>query len=83
MARMLLVALLLGSTAPALAGTSSQGASAGTDSEKIICKRQVKTGTLASYEKTCLSKADWQRLRTENRSQWEEMQGSKGSTSGK
>ena len=31
--------------------------------DKIICKRQVETGTLAKVKKTCLTVREWQRLR--------------------
>jgi hypothetical protein len=31
--------------------------------DKMICKKSVETGTLARVTKTCLTKAEWQRLR--------------------
>ena len=49
---------------------------------KKICKRSLKTGTLATYERICLSQADWARHRDRNRDEWGELQGSKGSTRG-
>jgi TonB family protein len=49
-------------------------------SEKKICKRSLKTGTLATYERICLSKADWARVRERNQDEWGELQGSKGSS---
>jgi TonB family protein len=52
-------------------------------SEKKICKRSLKTGTLATYERICLSQADWARVRERNRDEWGELQGSKGSTNGR
>ncbi|HET9640484.1 MAG TPA: energy transducer TonB [Allosphingosinicella sp.] len=51
-------------------------------SEKKICKRSLKTGTLATYERICLSQADWARVRERNRDEWGELQGSKGSSRG-
>jgi protein TonB len=52
-------------------------------SEKKICKRSLKTGTLATYERICLSQAEWTRVRNRNRDEWGELQGAKGSTSGR
>jgi periplasmic protein TonB len=52
-------------------------------SEKRICKRSLKTGTLATYERICLTQAEWTRNRNRNRDEWGELQGAKGSTSGK
>lgn len=51
-------------------------------SEKRICKRSLKTGTLATYERICLTQADWARHRDRNRDEWGELQGSKGSSRG-
>ncbi|HYJ81544.1 MAG TPA: energy transducer TonB [Allosphingosinicella sp.] len=51
-------------------------------SEKKICKRSLKTGTLATYERICLSKADWARHADRQRDEWGELQGSKGSSRG-
>ena len=51
-------------------------------SEKKICKRSLKTGTLATYERVCLSKADWARHSDRQRDEWGELQGSKGSSRG-
>ena len=52
-------------------------------SQKKICKRHLKTGTLATYERTCMTEAQWIQHRNRNRDEWGELQGSKGSTSGK
>lgn len=51
-------------------------------SEKKVCKRSLKTGTLATYERICLSQADWARHRARNQDEWGELQGSKGSSRG-
>ncbi len=51
-------------------------------SAKKVCKRSLKTGTLATYERICLSQADWARHREQNQAEWGELQGSKGSTRG-
>ncbi|MFL6843259.1 MAG: energy transducer TonB [Allosphingosinicella sp.] len=52
-------------------------------SEKRICKRTLKTGTLATYERQCLTEAQWHRQRESQRDAWGDLQGTKGSTSGK
>lgn len=51
--------------------------------EKKICKRHLKTGTLATYERTCMTQAQWTQHRNRQRDEWGELQGVKGSTSGK
>ncbi len=50
-------------------------------SGKRICKRHLKTGTLATYERICMTQAEWTRNRDRNRDEWGELQGAKGSTS--
>ena len=50
--------------------------------EKLICKRRVKTGSLAGYERSCHTKAEWQRISDSTRETWQELQGTKGSTHG-
>ena len=49
---------------------------------KLYCKRTAKVGTLAAFERTCMTTADWDRYRTEYREWWEENR-KKGSTSGR
>jgi hypothetical protein len=51
-------------------------------SEKMICKRRPKTGSLAGYEKSCHTKAEWQKISDSTRDTWQEIQGAKGSTHG-
>ena len=48
--------------------------------EKMICKRNVKIGTLAGSERTCMTKRDWERMSDEMMAPYEEWQGSKGFT---
>jgi hypothetical protein len=82
----LISALLLAAAAPAL-GEPSTGLRVvdkpGEPAAKIICKRELKTGTLATYQKICLTKAGWDRYRAQSRSEWSDLQGTRGSTSGK
>jgi TonB family protein len=51
-------------------------------SEKRVCKRYRKTGTLSGYERYCLTEKEWVRLRHENQVEWGDLQGTKGSTHG-
>ena len=51
--------------------------------EKLVCKRKLKTGSLVAYEKTCLTQAQWQAYSDRTRAEWGELQGTKGSTSGR
>jgi periplasmic protein TonB len=48
--------------------------------EKQICKKNVRTGTLASVERTCMTERDWARQTDEMKQPWEEIQGKKGFT---
>lgn len=50
--------------------------------EKVICKKSIKTGTLASVERTCLTQREWNRQSDNAKSDWEDFQGKKGSTHG-
>ena len=56
-------------SAPALSAPDATTAppsgqtTASTPDDKMICKKQLETGTLAKYTKTCLTKAEWARLR--------------------
>jgi TonB family protein len=50
--------------------------------DKMVCKKSVKTGTIAGVERTCMTEREWARQTAEEREMWEEVQGKKGSTSG-
>jgi protein TonB len=50
--------------------------------DKLICRRQQTTGSLAGFERLCLTKADWERYTAGQRDFWESQQGSKGSSHG-
>ncbi|HMI40847.1 MAG TPA: hypothetical protein VK485_06425, partial [Sphingomicrobium sp.] len=41
--------------------------------EKMICKRELRQGTLVGYERTCMTKRDWQRLSDQMKEPWEEI----------
>jgi TonB family protein len=61
---------------------ASPTAVASNGQEKMICKKTVRTGTIAGFERTCMSQREWARQTDEERELWEEVQGKKGSTSG-
>jgi protein TonB len=50
--------------------------------EKKVCRRRIKTGSLADYERLCATKADWDRMSQRTREEWGALQGSAGSTRG-
>jgi hypothetical protein len=50
--------------------------------EKMICKRTLRMGTLADYERTCMTKTEWSRLSDEMKGPWDDIQGKKGMTTG-
>ena len=50
--------------------------------EKLICKRRARTGSLAGTERSCHTKAEWQKIADGWREAWQEVQGAKGSTHG-
>jgi TonB family protein len=62
--------------APAKAGPAQAGGGG-----KLICRRKLRTGSLAQFERTCLTKEDWERYTANERAFWEEVQ-SKGHTHG-
>lgn len=54
----------------------------GSGPEKVVCKKTVRTGTLAGFERTCMTPTEWAKQSDESKQPWEELQGRKGSTSG-
>lgn len=51
-----------------------------TPGERQICRRQVRIGTLAGYERVCHSASEWQALARGTRESWQQLQGTFGST---
>lgn len=49
--------------------------------ERRICKKSVRTGTIAAVERTCLTQAEWTQRDLQTRELFDELQGRKGSTS--
>lgn len=64
------------------AAPATTTAAAASKPEKMVCKRRVKTGTLAGYERVCAPKTDWQRLGERTREEWGALQGTLGNTKG-
>ena len=56
--------------APIMAPTQVTAATA---PEKMICKRELKTGTLADYERTCMTKNEWRLMSDQMKAPWEEI----------
>jgi TonB family protein len=56
--------------------------SASSKPEKKICRRRIKTGSLADYERLCATQADWDRMAERTRQEWGAVQGTLGSTRG-
>ena len=52
-----------------------------TTPEKRICKKSVRTGTIAAVERTCLTSSEWAQRDQQTRELYEEFQGRKGSSS--
>jgi TonB family protein len=50
--------------------------------DKMVCKKTVRTGTIAGVERTCMTQRDWASQSDQEREEWQEIQGKKGSTSG-
>lgn len=55
---------------------------AASELDTVVCKKSIRTGTLAGVERTCLTKREWGRQADELRQPWDEMQGRKASTHG-
>ena len=58
-------------------------ASAAAKPEKKICRRRVKTGSLANYERLCATASEWSRMSQRTQQEWGALQGTFGSTNGK
>ena len=50
--------------------------------EKVVCKKSVRTGTFAGVERTCMTPTEWAKQSDEQKAEWIELQGKKGSTHG-
>lgn len=50
--------------------------------DKVVCKKTVRIGTLAGFERTCMTVRDWDRQANEMKQPWDDLQGRKGTTYG-
>ena len=50
--------------------------------EKKICRRRVRTGSLADVERRCATQADWDRMSQRTQAEWGALQGTHGNTNG-
>ena len=50
--------------------------------EKVVCKKVPRTGSLASFDRTCMTATEWAKQADEQKEPWADLQGKKGSTSG-
>jgi hypothetical protein len=50
--------------------------------DPVICKKVLKTGTLAGYERTCMTQSDWNLQSDQGNEMWGDVQGKKGSSHG-
>ena|SRR6478672_2698711 len=50
--------------------------------EKVVCKKTLRTGTLSSFERTCMTPTEWAKQSQEAKADWEDIQGKKGATHG-
>lgn len=48
--------------------------------EAQVCKKTTRVGTLASFERTCMTPTEWARQSDAMKQPWEELQGRKGSS---
>lgn len=65
---------------PAIAAAKSFAQ--GSAPEKVVCKKTLRTGSLASFERTCLTPSEWAKQSDAQKAEWEDLQGKKGSTNG-
>jgi TonB family protein len=59
-----------------------QAVSSASVPEKVICKKILRTGSLADYERTCMTRREWATQSDEAKEMWDDIQGKKGSTHG-
>lgn len=50
--------------------------------DKVICRKTLRTGSLAAYDRTCMTAREWSRQGDASKETWDEMQGRKASTHG-
>ena len=59
--------------APAAPLVAPKAVTASNAPEKMICKRALKTGSMADFERTCMTRREWKRMSDEMKEPWEEI----------
>ena len=62
-------------TLPAGATPSTLAAAVVTAPSRVTCRRYVRMGTIAGYERVCMTEAQWQEARLDSKANWEDLQG--------
>jgi TonB family protein len=50
--------------------------------EQVVCKRTVRVGTLAGFERTCMTRTEWARYTADMKRDWEKLQTEHGQACG-
>jgi TonB family protein len=50
--------------------------------ERIVCKKTLRAGTLAAFDRTCLPATEWAKQSDQQKEPWADLQGKKGATNG-
>jgi hypothetical protein len=85
MALTLIVAALLAAGASGQAPAASSAvtpAPASQPGNKVVCKTTQVTGSLVKKRKACQNKDSWAKQSESHQNQWQEIQGTRGSTNG-
>jgi TonB family protein len=65
---------------PAPISLTAAAAAAPTTTEAQVCKKNIRIGTLASVERTCMTPSEWAKQSDEQKQTYDELQGRKGSS---
>ena len=53
---------------------------AGREMDQVVCKKQLRTGSLVASSRLCMTRREWALSAERNQNEWGELQGIKGST---
>jgi TonB family protein len=65
---------------PAPINFSPAASAAPATTERQVCKKTLRVGTLSDYERTCMTPSEWAHQSDEEKQTYEELQGRRGST---
>ena len=65
----------LPTTTPTAVPTPPKAIAQSAAPEEMICKRVVKTGSNAAFERKCMTRSEWQRASNESKDPWDKIQG--------